>query len=240
MIGVEDMLKTMGTIAGIGGLALGVFLLLFREIIRKKIFPTLTKQQAYRTMGLISVLVWSVAVITILAWIFKAPEEHQPVTRDNRPLQDVTRRDDLPNKGAQQFSQSTKTYNVRIKALPTTVNFDASHRPHSTTLELHSRNNIQRIQTLNFPIHRIFTWSPDISGDVILNIGVGDIILTKKYSGRLGFSEFLREFSEGNRIFRPNEFNTTEIKVLKDYGIEFISVSFHFSGANPVIGYLSE
>ena len=32
-----ELLKVVGQVAGIGGLALGVFLLLFREIIRKKI-----------------------------------------------------------------------------------------------------------------------------------------------------------------------------------------------------------
>ena len=65
-----DLLKTLGQVLGIGGLALGVFFLLFREVIRKSIFPTLKKDDAYRLLRLISVLVWSVAVIGIGAWIW--------------------------------------------------------------------------------------------------------------------------------------------------------------------------
>ncbi len=57
-----EVLKTVGQIAGIGGIALGVFLFLFRDIIRKNIFPQLTKQHSYRLLRLISVLVFLVAI----------------------------------------------------------------------------------------------------------------------------------------------------------------------------------
>jgi nitrate reductase gamma subunit len=65
-----ELLKTVGQIAGIGGIALGVFLLLFRDIIRKKIFPALTKQQGFQLLMLISVLVWSIALAGIGAWVW--------------------------------------------------------------------------------------------------------------------------------------------------------------------------
>jgi hypothetical protein len=52
-----ELIKTVGQIAGIGGIALGVLLILFREIIRKKIFPQLTKEQAYSLLKLIIVCV---------------------------------------------------------------------------------------------------------------------------------------------------------------------------------------
>jgi hypothetical protein len=64
------LLKTLGQALGIGGLTLGIFFLLFREIIRKSIFPKLEKDDAYRVLRLISVLIWSVAVIGIGAWIW--------------------------------------------------------------------------------------------------------------------------------------------------------------------------
>jgi hypothetical protein len=35
-----ELLKALGQVLGIGGLALGIFFLLFREVIRKSIFPT--------------------------------------------------------------------------------------------------------------------------------------------------------------------------------------------------------
>jgi len=65
-----EILKTVGQIAGIGGIALGVFLLLFRDVIRKKIFPSLTKEQGYRILVLFLILVWSVAISGVGAWLF--------------------------------------------------------------------------------------------------------------------------------------------------------------------------
>lgn len=63
------LLSTLAQIAGIGGIALGVFLLIFRDVIRKRIFPTLTRQQAYRLLVLALVLSWSVAIAGIVAWL---------------------------------------------------------------------------------------------------------------------------------------------------------------------------
>jgi hypothetical protein len=92
------LLKTLGQILGIGGLALGVFFLLFREVIRKSIFPTLKKDDAYKLLRLLSVLIWSVAVIGIGAWIWgdkKAPDQsittggpQSPVVRDTKGTAD--------------------------------------------------------------------------------------------------------------------------------------------------------
>lgn len=70
-----DLLKTLGQIAGIGGFALGVFLILFRDIIRKQIFPQLTKQHAFSLLRLIVILVWSFAVIGIAAWFWAEREK---------------------------------------------------------------------------------------------------------------------------------------------------------------------
>ena len=41
-----QLLQAVGKIAGIGGLALGVFVLLFEEVIRKNIFPMLSDDHA--------------------------------------------------------------------------------------------------------------------------------------------------------------------------------------------------
>ena len=65
-----EFLKTFGQIAGIGGLALVTFLILFRDIIRKKIFPTLKKDDAYRLLRLIVILISTITVIGIGAWVW--------------------------------------------------------------------------------------------------------------------------------------------------------------------------
>jgi hypothetical protein len=67
-----DILKTVGQVAGIGGLALGVLLVIFRDIIRKNIFPKLPPAEAYRLLRLITVAVWSVAIVGIGAWVYMA------------------------------------------------------------------------------------------------------------------------------------------------------------------------
>ena len=64
-----ETLKTMGAVAGIGGLALGVFLILFRDFLRKLLLPQLGKDQAYRLLRLFLILVWSVAIVGIAAWV---------------------------------------------------------------------------------------------------------------------------------------------------------------------------
>ena len=65
-----ELFKTLGQIAGIGGLALGVFLVLFKEIIRKSIFPTLKKDDAYRLLRLIAILVFIVAIAGVASYVF--------------------------------------------------------------------------------------------------------------------------------------------------------------------------
>jgi hypothetical protein len=77
-----DLLKIVGEAAGIGGLALGVLLLLFRDVIRKNIFPKLPPAEAYRLLRLITVAVWSVAIVGIAAWVYTS-SSHAFVQADN-------------------------------------------------------------------------------------------------------------------------------------------------------------
>lgn len=70
-----EILKAAGQIAGIGGLALGVLLIIFRDIIHKKIFPGLAEPDAYRLLRLMVVLVWSVALLGIAAWVYVKKSE---------------------------------------------------------------------------------------------------------------------------------------------------------------------
>jgi hypothetical protein len=65
-----DLLKTVGQIAGIGGLAIGMIVLLFRRIIGKLASSKLSSKQAYRLFIVIVVCSWSVALLGIGAWAF--------------------------------------------------------------------------------------------------------------------------------------------------------------------------
>jgi hypothetical protein len=66
----SSLLLTVGKFAGIGGIALGVLLLIFREVIRKNIFPNLAQVQGYRIIRLIVVLTFCIAAFGIAAWVY--------------------------------------------------------------------------------------------------------------------------------------------------------------------------
>lgn len=74
----SDILKVVGQIAGIGGIALGVLLILFREIIKKNVFPTFTKKQGFTIFTLILLLVWSIAIFGIGAWVYNEKTTTSP------------------------------------------------------------------------------------------------------------------------------------------------------------------
>lgn len=65
-----QVLKIVGQVAGIGGLALGVLFLLYRDALRLKIFPKLPPDLGYRLIRLIVVLVFVVALAGIGAWVW--------------------------------------------------------------------------------------------------------------------------------------------------------------------------
>jgi hypothetical protein len=63
-----QILQTLGATAGLAGLAVGMILLLYRELLRKKIFPRLSQKDAYRLLRNIALLSWSVAMAGIICW----------------------------------------------------------------------------------------------------------------------------------------------------------------------------
>jgi len=65
-----ELLKVVAQAAGIGGIALGVLLLLFREVIRKNLFPNFSREQGYRLIRLVVSLTFAIAVLGIGAWVW--------------------------------------------------------------------------------------------------------------------------------------------------------------------------
>lgn len=74
----SSVLQTVGGIAGLGGLALGVLLLIYRDVIRKNIFSSLTKEQSYGLMRLIIVLTFVIAVLGLIAWVYTSAGRSHP------------------------------------------------------------------------------------------------------------------------------------------------------------------
>ncbi|MFS4456676.1 hypothetical protein [Maribacter sp. 2304DJ31-5] len=75
-----ELFNVLGKIAGIAGLSIGLILVIFREIIRRKIFPNLTKEQGYKILRLIIIFVFIIAMSGIVAWTYT---EHIRNTRSN-------------------------------------------------------------------------------------------------------------------------------------------------------------
>jgi len=127
-----------------------------------------------------------------------------------------------------------KISNVTIKGLPTDANADARLKPQSTRLELQCASGPQAIENLNYPVSKTFTWSPESCGDVTLQIDVGDLVLTRQYSGPQGFPSFLKEFQGGRHTFYPGDFPREKAQ-LERQGIRFIRANYQFSGVVDVL-----
>ncbi len=130
------------------------------------------------------------------------------------------------------------SYSVSIKGLPTDVNAGAQVRPHATHVDLQCGDGSQRMVNLNYPVRKTFNWSPDSCGDVVFQIEVGDLILSKTFSGYLPFAQFLSEFKSGQKVYTPKNF-PREKAALKRLGISSLKIRYQFGGHKPVISLLS-
>ena len=129
-------------------------------------------------------------------------------------------------------------YTVSIKGLPTDINQEAQIRPHATSLELQCADKAQKLINLNYPVRKTFNWSPETCRDVIFQIEVGNLVLTKKYTGYRAFAKFLKDFIDGQRTFYPKEFPRHKA-ALKRLGIRYIKANYQFNGNRPIITLLT-
>jgi hypothetical protein len=86
----SKIFETLGKIAGIGGLALGVFLLLFREVIRRNIFPKLAANDAYKVIQQFMYLTFGIAALGIFAWVYVSTSHGQSPDGRTTKVEDST------------------------------------------------------------------------------------------------------------------------------------------------------
>jgi hypothetical protein len=128
----SNLFKVAGAVAGIGGIALAAVVFIFREVIRKQIFPQLTKHQAYNLLNRIILLTFVIGAMGIGAYVVTANwngvvDSNQnstttPVTADlsgtvldqnDRPIQGARiTLDDIPGMQAVETS-SAGVFNLR-------------------------------------------------------------------------------------------------------------------------------
>jgi type VI secretion system protein ImpL len=137
-------------------------------------------------------------------------------------------------KGAPAPALAKQNYTVLVRGLPTASNPEAKVKPHCTKIELQCAGQTQSLVNCNYPVSKTFQWSMDTCGDVLFQIEVGTLVLTKKFTGNQAFPDFLQEFKEGQRIFLPGEF-PNEKAVLEGMGIKQIKVNYQFGGDFQVL-----
>ncbi len=66
-----QIFEAAGKAAGVTGVSLGILLLIFRELIRKDIFPKFVDEYlSYKLLTKVIVSTWSIALIGILGWVY--------------------------------------------------------------------------------------------------------------------------------------------------------------------------
>ncbi len=140
-------------------------------------------------------------------------------------------------KGAKAASPKKGSYKVKIRAYPTDTNPGAQVRPHSTVLEMQCADGSTRLENLNYPVSKTFVWTPQSCGDVNFQISVGNLVLTKTYTGYNAFAKFLHEFKNGQRTFDRSEF-PAEAADLRRIGVRFIKARYQFQGHRPALQML--
>jgi type VI secretion system protein ImpL len=142
------------------------------------------------------------------------------------------------NRGERAFRTAADTYNVVVQAEPAGANRDARISPHETILELKCNTGTTRLVNLNYPVSKSFAYSPQNCNDVTITINIGNLVLTKSYSGYLAFPQFIRDFENNDRRLYAEEFPEEE-PALRRMGVEYISMAFEFIKHEPVLDFLS-
>lgn len=120
-------------------------------------------------------------------------------------------------------------YKVTIHGLPTDANPDALKQPKRTRLEMQCGETTLSLINDNYPVSGTFNWTPETCGDVVFQIYVGDLILTKKYTGNYGFAAFLKDFRGGQRTFYPQDFPADK-SGMAALRVKHIRVNYQFTG----------
>lgn len=129
-----------------------------------------------------------------------------------------------------------KSHIVTVVAYPTDVNIEARIKPHMTRLVIESLNGSTVLENRQYPIEKNFTWSSDKSGDITVQIMLGDITLTRKYTGNCALCEFIRDFRGGKRTFTVSDFPDYrhEFDRLGVYKID-VFYKFQYSQIAPIL-----
>jgi heme/copper-type cytochrome/quinol oxidase subunit 2 len=116
-----SFLKSLGQIAGIGGIAFGVFLLIFQSIFGlRKLFPQLTQQDAYRLLRLMVVVCAIVVVLGIVVYGIGTYRQNTTATATPTPTPSRTSTP-VPSPTLTPFANRTFFAHSTVSALPVNI-----------------------------------------------------------------------------------------------------------------------
>ena len=78
------------------------------------------------------------------------------------------------------------------------------------------------------------TWSPDLCGDVSLQVKIDNLSLVRRYPGALGLARLIEEFQDGERVFTPEDFPSVKDK-LDALDVRTINVRYDFLGQEALL-----
>jgi type VI secretion system protein ImpL len=131
-------------------------------------------------------------------------------------------------------SSTTKSAKLSLAASPIGVNAGAKARPHAAMLSIQCAKEVIELSNMNIEASNTFEWKPSQCGEVILDIEIDNLILTKRYPGQLGLSMFLQEFKDGARVFTPADFPAA-MEQLDKLNIREITLRYGMQGQNEVL-----
>ncbi len=174
-------------------------------------------------------VVWKFVLGPAAPFIGKGPQGYFPNTFLNQRFPFQKQFLDFINRRYIEGPEPKPEYVVKIEALPTTANKDATLQPFETVLVLECDRDKQSLDNLQYRVSKQFTWKPDVCGDVILSVYFKDNPkpLSKRYIGPSGFQQFGGEFSRGPRVFTASDFpeNTSYLRHLN---VREIKVQYAF------------
>lgn len=124
-------------------------------------------------------------------------------------------------------------YTVNINTVPVTVSEGASVKPYGVILSLQCADGEQVLKNFNYQNKQAFNWSADKCGDTTLSIVFPNLTVTKVYSGKMGFPQFLADFKRGSHRFNSNQFDQADI-LKNEYQVDWINVKYQIDTIIPI------
>ncbi len=127
-----------------------------------------------------------------------------------------------------------KSVKLTIAGKPIGVNVSAKVKPFAAILTLQCANEEIVLNNFNIQTSDTITWSPDLCGDVSLQIKIDNLLLTRRYPGVLGLARFIEEFQDGERLFTPEDFPALK-EQLDEQEVRSVTVRYDFTGQQALL-----